>query len=93
MARFRTSAISSGVILLKPTAVRILSSIWPLVPAPQMATARGAGQTVTSTQNNTINITQQPGQDSKALAAEVARELDRRNGVRARGMMFDPVTP
>jgi hypothetical protein len=38
IALFRTSTISSGVSGLKFWTVRILSSIWPTVPAPQMAT-------------------------------------------------------
>src|SRR5207253_2552052 len=37
-ALFRTSAISSGVIVLRFWTARMLSSICPCVPAPQMAT-------------------------------------------------------
>ena len=62
----------------------------PALPAvPAMATARGAGATVTNTQTNTINITQQPGQDSKALAREVAAQLQRQQGVKQRGALYD----
>ena len=41
-------------------------------------------------QTNTFNITQQPGQDNKALADEVARRLAERDAVRRRGAMYDP---
>ena len=55
-----------------------------------MATERGAGATVNAPQTNTFNITQQPGQDSKALADEVAKRLEQNQRTRQRGMMFDP---
>lgn len=60
------------------------------LPAPSMATSRSGGPTVNAPQTNTFNITQQPGQDSKALADEVARKLAEREAVQRRGMMFDP---
>lgn len=56
---------------------------------PKMATAPGAAGATTTNQTNTINITQQPGQDSKALAAEVAKQLAERQKVQARGRMYD----
>ena len=62
----------------------------PTPPAvPRMATAPGYGSNVSAPQTNTFNITQQPGQDSKALADEVARRLKEREGVQRRGMMYD----
>ncbi|MDK3021712.1 phage tail tape measure protein [Cupriavidus taiwanensis] len=67
----------------------------PALPAvPQMATARGA---VSAPASNTVNvggitINQQPGQDSKALARDVAAELQRQQGIRQRGAMYDGVT-
>lgn len=62
----------------------------PTPPAvPRMATAPAAGASVSAPQNNVFNITQQPGQDSKALADEVARRLKEREGVQRRGMMYD----
>lgn len=57
---------------------------------PPMATAPGAAGTVTNNNTNTINITQQPGQNSKALADEVARQLAERQRVQNRGRLFDP---
>lgn len=56
-------------------------------PVPSMATARGGS--VSNTQNNTINISQQPGQDSKALAEEVARRIAEKQAVTQRGRMYD----
>lgn len=62
----------------------------PTPPAvPRMATAPGAGGAVNAPQNNTFNITQQPGQDSKALADEVARRLAEKQAVQRRSVMFD----
>lgn len=63
------------------------------LPDLQLATARGGSQNITNTQNNTITINQQPGQDGKALASEVLREMERINAVRGRSNMFDPVMP
>lgn len=60
------------------------------LPAPRMATAMGGGSVVNAQQTNTFNITQQPGQDSRQLADEVARRLAERDAVRRRGAMFDP---
>ena len=40
-------------------------------------------------QTNTFNITQLPGQDSKALADEVMRRMAEKQGVQRRGVMFD----
>lgn len=59
----------------------------PDVPAP----AKRGGTTVNDHSQTTFNITQQPGQDSKALAAEIEKELRKRQGVRSRSMMFDGV--
>ena len=62
----------------------------PVPPSvPRMATAPGAGASVNAPQTNTFNITQQPGQDSKALADEVARRLAEKQGVQRRGAMYD----
>lgn len=62
----------------------------PVPPSvPRMATAPGAGASVNAAQTNTFNITQQPGQDSKALADEVARRLAEKQGVQRRGAMYD----
>lgn len=55
---------------------------------PPMATARG-GRTASRTNNTTINVTQQPGEDGEALARRVAAHIDRRNGARERGRLAD----
>lgn len=57
-------------------------------PVPSLATARG-GVAVQAPQNNTFNITQQPGQDQKALADEIMRRMAERQAVRSRSIMFD----
>ena len=58
-------------------------------PVPKMATATTGTNMVNAQQTNTFNITQQPGQDSKALADEVARRLGEKQGVQRRGAMYD----
>lgn len=40
-------------------------------------------------QTNTFNITQQPGQNSKQLADEVARRLKQQQEAQRRGVMYD----
>ncbi|MBF9235596.1 phage tail tape measure protein [Microvirga alba] len=63
----------------------------PQPPAvPRMATAPNYGASYNAPQTNTFNITQLPGQDSKALADEVARRLAEKQGVARRSIMFDP---
>jgi TP901 family phage tail tape measure protein len=58
----------------------------PDIPAPA---ARGA--TVNDNSQTTFNITQQPGQDAKALADEIARRQRAQAGVRQRGALVDGV--
>lgn len=70
-----------------PGAVPTPAAALPSVP--QMA-ARG-GATVNDHSQTTINVTQQPGQDSKALAAEIERRLNQRAGVRGRSALVDGV--
>lgn len=62
-----------------------------LPPPPAMAGGRG-GQSVQQTQQNTFNITQQPGENAEQLAKRVARELQSQQAVRGRSSMVDPVT-
>lgn len=56
---------------------------------PPMATARGGNQTINSNVNAPITINQQPGQNSKQLADEVARRLEQKQQVQRRGAMYD----
>lgn len=55
----------------------------PPVPAPA---ARGA---VNQSNAVTINVTQQPGQDGRALAREIVAAQERATAARRRGMMID----
>ncbi len=57
--------------------------------APSIPPLRGAGGSSSATTTNTFNITQQPGQDSRALADEVARQLEQRNAVKQRSSLAD----
>jgi len=57
-------------------------------PVPAFAGARTAS-TSTTNQTNTFNITQQPGQDNKALADEIMRRMREQDAVRSRSIMFD----
>lgn len=59
------------------------------LPSPAMASSH-SGPVNNTQQTNTFNITQQPGQDSKALASEVARLIAINNEVAQRGRMYDP---
>lgn len=61
------------------------------LPQPQMRGAMGAP--VTNTTNATINVTQQPGQDGRALATEIERKLREREQQRQRGALYDGVAP
>ncbi len=62
----------------------------PVPPAaPRMATAPGNARTGDVKQTNTFNITQQPGQNSKQLADEVARRLKQQQEAQRRGVMYD----
>ena len=59
-------------------------------PLPAVRAPGAAGQTINSTVTAPITINQLPGQDSKALADEVARRLAEKQAVQRRGVMFDP---
>ena len=65
------------------------SSSYTMPAPPPMATARGGTQTVNTQQTNNFNIVQQPGQNSKQLADEVARRLEQKQQVQQRGVMYD----
>ena len=60
----------------------------PDVPA---IASRGGSTTVQDNSQHTYQITQQPGQDAKALAAEIERLQRRGAGVRARSSLVDGV--
>lgn len=60
---------------------------------PQPAPRSGAGTTVNNTTTNTITVNQQPGQDGRALAAEIDRKMRERENQRQRGALYDPVAP
>lgn len=70
---------------------------WPaqmggrLAPAmPPMAAARGAGGTTIHDNSKTeINVHQQPGQDGKALAAEVQRQLAKTRRAHSGSQLYD----
>jgi hypothetical protein len=62
----------------------------PAAPPLPEAAMRGAITNNTATTNvGGITIVQQPGQDARKLADEVARELEHRQGVRSRSAMYD----
>lgn len=58
-------------------------------PVPAIRPPGAAGPTINSTVTAPITINQLPGQDSKALADEVARRLAEKQAVQRRGVMFD----
>ncbi len=59
-----------------------------LPPVPSMAGANG-GASNTSTQMNTFNINQLPGEDSEALAKRIQKSMDQKNAVMRRSNMYD----
>ncbi|MGO4521109.1 hypothetical protein AB4076_10890 [Dyella sp. 2RAF44] len=63
----------------------------PAPSIPPMATARGTtGATAAPvTQNNTFNITQQPGESSEQLARRTADLMNKQQGVASRGALYD----
>lgn len=61
----------------------------PALPAPAMATVRGGGNSYQDNSQTTINLTQQPGEDSRAFARRIDEELARQRQVRQRGLMLD----
>jgi TP901 family phage tail tape measure protein len=61
-------------------------SLQPPAPMPKF---QASGAAITNNTQNTIHITQRPGQDSKALAEEVARELERKRAVQRRSQIVD----
>lgn len=63
------------------------------LPVPGLPTTGRVGAQYTDNSTTTIQVTQQPGQDSKALADEIARRLQNQQRTRSRSIMFDPVTP
>lgn len=65
----------------------------PNMPLPGLPTTGRAGSQYTDNSTTTFQITQLPGQDSKALADEIARKLQNQQRTRSRSVMFDPVTP
>lgn len=60
----------------------------PALPQPTMATAR-SGPVITDSSQNTFQIYQQPGQSSRQLAEEIARQQEQRRQVLQRGVLFD----
>lgn len=61
----------------------------PTSPPPPMATAKGAGTTVTDNSQNHFTIVQKPNQDPRELANVVADEQERRRRKASGGMLFD----
>ena len=62
----------------------------PSLPTPAMATARGkGGTTVNDNSQTTIQVTQQPGQNTRELAREITRLQEQERAVRRRGAMID----
>lgn len=62
----------------------------PGAPAVPPMAARG-GQTVHDRSQTTINVTQQPGQDSKSLVDEIMKAMRDKQRTRSRSIMFDSV--
>lgn len=60
------------------------------LPALPQVVAAPSSDVVNDNRQYTFNITQQPGQDIRALADEVMRRIDERQGVRRRSVMYEP---
>lgn len=62
------------------------------LPAPAMATARGAGSNYTDNSQTTLQIVQRPGESNRDLARRITEEQERRKAVQRRGVMIDGAT-
>ena len=58
-------------------------------PLPPMATSKSGAGGITDNSQNHFTIYQQPGQDSKKLAEEIARQQEQRRSVMQRGTLYD----
>jgi TP901 family phage tail tape measure protein len=70
-------------------ATMVAAPIPPAVPRMAYAGAGAGGAGVSAPQTNTFNITQLPGQDSRALADDIMRRMAERQAVQRRSIMFD----
>ncbi len=73
----------------KPQPASVPAVSQGLPPIPAMRAGNAPGPTINNTVTAPITINQQPGQDSKQLADEVARRLKERESVQRRGAMYD----
>lgn len=80
-----------GAAMASTVAAPALATPLPTMPpvASSSPQAAGAGMQHPATQNNVFHITQQPGEDSNALAERVAKHLKRQQAADARGAMHD----
>lgn len=82
------SAATAGLALAAPAAPGpALSSIAALSSEP----SPGSNRSVVVNNYYRITIAQQPGEDARALANRIIREIDQRNGRGRRGELYDPV--
>lgn len=66
------------------------NALAPALPTPAMATARGqGGSTYTDQSQTTIQVVQQPGENSRDLARRITEEQQRRRQVQQRGALYD----
>ncbi len=75
-----------GSISLKPNGTQPLQN---LPPVPPMAGTKPAAGGYNDNSETKIYVTQQPGQDAKALAREITKEQERQRAIRQRGAMTD----
>ena len=59
------------------------------LPQPAMATGKGAAPVIQDNSQHTYQITQQPGQSTRALAEEIERIQRQKSAVKSRSLMFD----
>lgn len=62
------------------------------LPTPAMATAKGQAGSYTDQSQNTFQVIQQPGENSRDLARRITEEQQRQRGIRQRNTMADGVT-
>lgn len=70
---------------------RDLENMVPPPPPPDLQALSQRARTINDHSTTTVNVTQQPDEESRAFAQRVAEEIRRARAARLRGAMYDPV--
>ena len=70
---------------------RDLENMVPPPPPPDLQALSQRARMINDHSTTTVNVTQQPDEDSRAFAQRVAEEIRRARAARLRGAIYDPV--